>query len=318
MPPSHVLTVPADGRGQRLDKFLATELAARGLSRSRIRRILDQGGVLVDKALRPAKYSLRGGETLSVELPKAVSKTLKAADIPLQVLYEDKHLLVINKPAGLVTHPGAGHSDDTLANALLHHCGPSLQMILGSRRPGIVHRLDKDTSGCMVAAKSEEAFTGLQAMIAAREVKRIYLALAWGDLPEDSGTIDAPLGRGADRRRMDVRPGSGKAAVTHFTVLQRFSTACELECRLETGRTHQIRAHLKSINHAVVGDRSYSRPPQHLSEALALALAEVLKRQALHAYKLEFRHPVTGKWIKARAPEPADYRAARKLLKAAA
>jgi len=317
-PTTHSVIVPAQARGQRLDKFLAAELAAKSVSRSHLRRLLDQGGVLVDGARRPAKYALRGGEALSVLLPGAAPASIPATKIPLDVLFEDKDLLVINKPAGLVTHPGAGHFDDTLANALLYHCRGSLKAGSKGMRPGIVHRLDKDTSGCMVAAKSEAAFTGLQAMIAAREVTRVYLALVWGDLPEDSGTIDAPLGRGADRKRMDVRPGSGKAAVTHFTVRKRYAAACELECRLETGRTHQIRAHLRSIGHAVVGDRTYKRVPQHLAPGLREALDKVLQRQALHAFKLQFRHPVTGRMIKAQAPEPADYRAARKILTGAA
>jgi len=297
---------------------LAAELAAKNLSRSRLRVLMDAGAVLVDGALRPAKYSLRGGEALDVALPEAAPTSIKATKIPLDVLFEDKDLLVINKPAGLVTHPGAGHFDDTLANALLYHCGRSLKAGAKGMRPGIVHRLDKDTSGCLVAAKSEAAFSGLQAMIAARQVTRVYLTLVWGDLPEDSGTIDAPLGRGADRKRMDVRPGSGKAAVTHFTVRRRFAQATELECRLETGRTHQIRAHLRSIGHAVVGDRSYNRVPAHLPEGLREALDKVLKRQALHAYQLQFRHPITKRMVRAQAPEPADFRAARKVLKGAA
>jgi 23S rRNA pseudouridine1911/1915/1917 synthase len=318
MPKNPVITVSADQRGERLDKFLAAALAPQGYSRSRLQRLLLEGGILVDGLARPSKFSLKGGETVTVALPAAAPAALKAVAMPLDILFEDKDLVVINKPAGLVTHPGAGHQDDTLANALLHHCGRSLKPILGNLRPGIVHRLDKDTSGCMVAAKSEAAFVGLQAMIAAREVKRLYLALVWGDLPEDSGTIDAPLGRGADRKRMDVRPGSGKSAVTHFTVRERYSAACELECRLETGRTHQIRAHLKSIGHALVGDRAYGRVPQHLAAGLREALIPALGRQALHAWKLQFRHPVTGRPVKAQAPEPADYRAARRILKAAA
>jgi 23S rRNA pseudouridine1911/1915/1917 synthase len=283
-----------------------------------VQALLEQGAVLVDGLQRPPKYNLRGGESVRVTLPKAAPTELKSVNIPLDVLYEDKDLLVINKPAGLVTHPGAGHSDDTLANALLHHCKRSLKPILGDLRPGIVHRLDKDTSGCLVAAKTEPAFVGLQSMIAAHQVTRIYRALVWGDLPEDSGTIDAPLGRGADRRRMDVRQAGGKAAVTHFTVLARFPAACELECRLETGRTHQIRAHLKSIGHAVVGDRSYGATPQHVAPGLRVALDKALDRQALHAYELQFRHPVSGRMVKVKAPEPADFRAARKLLKAGA
>ncbi|MGH7441557.1 MAG: RluA family pseudouridine synthase [bacterium] len=314
-----ILETPASARGERLDKFLAQNLAAEGFSRSRLRTLFDTETVRVDGRPRPARYCLRGGERLELDLPQIRVSTLKPANISLDILYEDKDLLVVNKPAGLVTHPGAGHYDDTLANALLRHCGPALKALPGSeQRPGIVHRLDKDTSGCLVAAKSRAAFTGLQAMIAAHEVTRLYLALVWGDLAEDTGTIEAPLGRGADRRRMALRPESGKAAVTHFSVRERFARACELECRLETGRTHQIRVHLRGIKHAVVGDLSYGRVPQDLTVGERKALDQILGRQALHAYRLQFKHPVSGRPVRVRAPEPDDYKAARKLLRGAA
>ena len=318
VPEPILLTAPMGGGRERLDKVLAAALEERGLTRSRIQNLLTEGSVRVDGELRPARFSLKGGEQIVVQMQAPRSMDLVATRIPLKVLYEDKDLLVINKQAGLVTHPGAGHFDDTLANALLHHCGKSLQPIHGSIRPGIVHRLDKDTTGCMVAAKSEPAFIKLQQMIAAREVTRIYLAMVWGDLREDSGTIDAALGRGGDRKKMTLRSSGGKPAVTHFKVKDRFPDACELECRLETGRTHQIRAHLLGIKHPVVGDSSYGRIPGHLKPELREALEAVLHRQALHAWRLQFKHPITGKMIKVEAPEPADYAAARKLLKASA
>jgi 23S rRNA pseudouridine1911/1915/1917 synthase len=306
---------PAQVR-ERLDKVLTAVLAPRGLSRSRVQRIWDEGTVTVDGLPQPVRYRLRLGQTVQVTLPVEVSTEMKPADIALDILYEDKDLIVINKPAGLVTHPGAGHEDDTLANALLHHCGDSLAVIGGVRRPGIVHRLDKDTTGCMVAAKSEAAFIALQGMIARREVTRLYLALVWGDLREDSGTIDAPIGRGGDRKKMALR-AEGKPAVTHFTVRERYAHAVELECKLETGRTHQIRAHLAGIGHGVVGDQTYGRIPAHLAPDLRAGL-EGMRRQALHAWKLQFKHPISGRLIAVQAVEPADFRRTRELLKAAA
>lgn len=311
-----LLTVPAASPRVRLDKFLVEALASEALTRSRIQRLVDEGSVKVNGAVQPSRFSLRAGDKVELTLPKAEVATLKPADIKLNILYEDKELLVVNKPAGLVTHPGAGHYDDTLANALLHHCGKSLKPIQGSLRPGIVHRLDKDTTGCLVAAKTEKAFIALQAMIAAREVTRLYLALVWGDFSEDEGTVDAPLGRGDDRKKIVLKSSGGKRAVTHFKVRARFGLATELECKLETGRTHQIRVHLHGIKHGVVGDPSYGHQPGHLPEALAAALPKALKRQALHAWKLQFKHPLSGKPIKVEAPEPPDFVAARKLLKA--
>ena len=309
------LTVPAGTARQRLDIYLVGELASEALTRSRIQRLIEEGSVMVNGAAEPTRFKVRPGDVVELTLPKAVSPTLKPAKIQLDVLFEDKDLLVVNKQAGLVTHPGAGHHDDTLANALLYHCGKSLKPIQGSLRPGIVHRLDKDTTGCLVAAKSEAAFTALQGMIARREVTRLYLALVWGDLRENSGTIDAPIGRGGDRMKMALR-AEGKPAVTHFSVRERFPHAVELECKLETGRTHQIRAHLAGIGHPVVGDPTYGRLPGQLPMELRAGLQKTLQRQALHAWKLQFKHPITGKLIQAEAKIPADYLAARALLKA--
>ncbi len=309
------LGVPAQARGKRLDHFLAAELAASGLSRSRLKPLLDSGGVRVDGEVKPAKFLLKGGETVLLDPPRDAPTRLEAQDIAVRVLHEDEDLIVVDKPAGLVTHPGAGHRDGTLVNALLARCGPSLGRLSSDVRPGIVHRLDKGTSGCLVVAKSPAAFEALRGMVARHELTRIYLALAWGDFRESSGTIDAPLGRGPDRRRVSLRPSGGRAAVTHFTVRERYADACELECRLETGRTHQIRAHLRGIGHALVGDPDYGRIPAHLDLGVRARLAQVLERQALHAQRLEFRHPLSGKMIRAKAVEPADYRAARALLK---
>jgi 23S rRNA pseudouridine1911/1915/1917 synthase len=309
--------VPATAKGQRLDHFVVQSMPGQAQSRSQVQRLILAGAVLVDGLPRPARYSLRGGERVSVDLPPPQAPSLQARDIPLDILFEDRDLIVVNKPAGMVTHPGAGHAQDTLVNALLHHVGPRLQAIQGSLRPGIVHRLDKDTSGCLVAAKSEAAFVELQRMIADREVTRLYAALAWGDPEADEGSIDAALGRGSDRRKMSVRLKGGKAALTHFRVKARWGLACELELKLETGRTHQIRAHLHSIGHAVVGDRDYGRTPSHLPAGLAQGLDQALRRQALHAQQLQFRHPLTRKALKLAAPLPKDYLAARKLLSAA-
>jgi 23S rRNA pseudouridine1911/1915/1917 synthase len=308
------LTVPAGPR-QRLDKFLVTTLADEALTRSRLQRMIEDGSVLVNGAVQPPRFSVREGDVVEVTIVKAQASVLKATRIKLDILHEDKDLIVVNKPAGLVTHPGAGHFDDTLVNALLYHCGKSLKPIQGSLRPGIVHRLDKDTTGCLVAAKSEAAFIALQAMIAAREVTRLYLALVWGDFAENEGTVDAALGRGDDRKKIVIKPSGGKRAITHFKVKTRFGLASELECKLETGRTHQIRAHLTGIGHPVVGDPTYGHLPGHLPAELAKGLPKILQRQALHAWKLQFKHPVTGKAIKVQAPEPADFVAARKLLR---
>lgn len=310
------LQVPLVFKGERLDKALVALLAERRFTRSQLARFFEEGRVSVGGAPAVARLRLKGGEAVVLDLPAPRPNALKPVRMPLRILYEDSHLVVVDKPAGLVTHPGAGHADDTLANALLAHCEGRLKA--AGQRPGIVHRLDKDTTGCIVAAKTEAAFAPLQALIASRQVTRLYLALAWGDLREDGGTIDAALGRGPDRRRMALRGQGGKAAVTHFRVLQRFKHACELECRLETGRTHQIRAHLAGIGHGVVGDPAYGRQPGHLPPGLAQALPQTLGRQALHAWKLQFKHPLTGKAVKAEAPPPADYLAARALLKAAA
>jgi 23S rRNA pseudouridine1911/1915/1917 synthase len=215
-----------------------------------------------------------------------------------------------------VVHPGAGHEDGTLANALLFHLGPKIQALFGAERPGIVHRLDKDTSGCMVVAKSEKAFRSLAKQISSHEAGRTYLALVWGRMDEDRGLIDAPLGRSqTDRRKFAVRLERGKEARTHFIVKERFIHGCLLELKLETGRTHQIRAHMLSIGRPIVNDPEYGAAPQSVPSSLREALRKSISRQALHAWKLDLEHPISGKKLSLTAPIPADFLAATKLLR---
>jgi 23S rRNA pseudouridine1911/1915/1917 synthase len=256
------------------------------------------------RRLRPS-HRVREGDRVTVVIPPAEPTALRPEPIPLDVVYEDAHLLVINKPAGLTVHPGAGRTTGTLVHAVLARC-PDLPGIGGEQRPGIVHRLDKDTSGLMVVAKTEAALRGLQAQIAERRARREYLALVHGAVRRLEGTIDAPVGRDPRQRtRMAVVP-SGRRAVTHFRVVERFREATLLELRLETGRTHQIRVHCASIGHPVVGDRTYGRRPN----------AWGLRRQALHAHRLAFSHPLTGDALRFTAPVPADVEAALQALRA--
>jgi 23S rRNA pseudouridine1911/1915/1917 synthase len=307
--------VDDEGAGKRLDGWLAAQ-AKIGLSRSRLHALIEDGSVLVDGQRVAAKLKLKPGQHVSLDLPKIKPARLKSQDIPLDILFEDKDLLILNKPAGLVVHPGAGHSEGTLANALLFHLGAKIQALFGAERPGIVHRLDKDTSGCMVVAKSELAFKSLSKQISSHEAGRTYLALVWGRMDEDRGLIDAPLGRSqTDRRKFAVRLERGKEARTHFLVKERFTHGCMLELKLETGRTHQIRAHLLSIGRPIVNDPEYGTAPQSVPVTLRDALKKAIDRQALHAWKLDLEHPVSGKKISVTAPVPPDFLAAAKLLR---
>jgi 23S rRNA pseudouridine1911/1915/1917 synthase len=304
-----------EAKGKRLDAWLAAQPRV-GLSRSRLHKLIEEGRVLVDGAQVAVKTHLKPGQEIVLSLPEATPAKLKSQDIPLNVLFEDKDLLIINKPAGLVVHPGAGHADGTLANALLYHLGGKIQALFGAERPGIVHRLDKDTSGCLVVAKSERAFKSLSTQIASHEAGRTYLALVWGRFDEDKGLIDAPLGRSqTDRRKFAVRLERGKEARTHFLVKERFVQGCLLELKLETGRTHQIRAHLLSIGRPIINDPQYGGTPQSVPSTLRDALKKAITRQALHAWKLELKHPVSGKALSVMAPIPSDFLAAEKLLR---
>lgn len=326
-----------DDAGKRLDQWLTGQLAGGQLgeefSRSRVQALIRQGVVTVaGKPVADPGRKLKPGETVEVTLPEPAPADPQGEDIPLDILYEDDELIVINKPAGLVVHPGAGNWTGTLVNALIHHCGDSLSGIGGVKRPGIVHRLDKETSGVMVAAKTDRAHKALSEAFADHglesDLERAYIALVWGSLDRNTGKVDAPLGRAADRVRRAVVPagrGDARHAVTHYSVLERFGTAPGAEklkspgqegassslvqCRLETGRTHQIRVHMAHIGHPVVGDPDYGQAFRTKANRLpepARGLAKDFPRQALHAQLLAFSHPVTGEMMRFEAELPQD------------
>ena len=278
------LTVAADAAGTRLDRWLTGALAE--LSRARLKTLIDDGHVQVGgQTLKPA-YRLRGGEIVDVEIPPAPPETLEPEAIGLAIVHEDEDVLVVDKPAGMVVHPGAGHARGTLVSAALAHA-PAIAGVGGARRPGVVHRLDKDTSGLLVIAKTARAYDSLIRQLAERTVSRRYLAIVHGRVRRQEGVVDAPIGRHPhDRVRMAVRTsGSGKRAVTRYRVLERFSEHTYMEARLETGRTHQIRVHMAALGHPVVGDAVYGRgrpvPPVPFDG------------YALHAAHLGFVHPAT-------------------------
>ncbi|MER8426747.1 RluA family pseudouridine synthase [Mesorhizobium sp. M1403] len=318
-----VLEAGADAAGQRLDQWLAARLGP-DMSRSRVQMLIKQGAVRIGG--RPAsetKRKMAQGDSVSVDMPEPEPAEPQGEDIALDVLYEDSELIVINKPAGLVVHPGAGNWTGTLVNALIHHCGNSLSGIGGVRRPGIVHRLDKETSGVMVVAKTDRAHKALSEAFADHgltgDLERAYLALVWGIPARPTGMVDAPLGRAADRVRRAVVPqgrDDARHAITHFTVIERFgeqqqefATASLVECRLETGRTHQIRVHMAHIGHPVIGDPEYGQAFRTKANRLPEPLTSKVKafpRQALHARLLAFRHPDTHLTMRFEAPIPWD------------
>jgi 23S rRNA pseudouridine1911/1915/1917 synthase len=291
------LSVPAPNAGERLDRFLAGAQA--DLSRSRLQGLIREGRVRVNGAPGRASLRLADGDRIEVALPEIRAATLEPEALPLEILFEDEHLLVINKPAGLVVHPGAGVRTGTLVHALLHH-DPAIAAVGGEGRPGIVHRLDRDTSGLLVVARTEEAHRALQEAVRERRVERVYLALAEGRISARTGTIDAPIGRASrQRHRMAVSGAASREARTHFEVLELLAAESYLEAKLETGRTHQIRAHFAAIGHPLVGDTVYGGPARH-----------GLERQFLHAHRLAFDHPVSGERLEFRSELPEDLAAA--------
>ena len=301
----------ADQAGQRTDRFLADVIGTS--SRSRVKALMDDGHVLRDGlVLRAAADPVRAGMLYTVIFPQPVPARPQAQSIDFTILHEDADLIVLDKPPGLVVHPAPGNEDGTLVNALLAHCGDALPGIGGERRPGIVHRLDKDTSGIMVVAKTETALAALSADFAARRIERAYLALCWGMLSPPSGDLEGAIGRDPrDRKRMTVVTAGGKAALTHYRTLRVLHAAVSLiECRLATGRTHQIRVHLSQDGHALLGDPVYLRRVPAAARLLPVAARQAalgFRRQALHAASLGFTHPRTGEVLRYATEPPADF-----------
>lgn len=332
MPETRTILVPAEAAGQRLDAFLAAQLE--GVSRSRVQLLIDQGGIRVDGVSHKASLKLRGGEQIEITgEPQPAPLKATPEEIPLNVVYEDKDLAVIDKPAGMMVHAGAGAGDDernkgTLVNALLHRF-QKLSATGGDLRPGIVHRLDKETSGLIVVAKNDRAHATLAKKFSGREMKKTYIALVQGNVERDRGTINAAIARDPVRRtRMttrlgaDAEDGRARTAVSHYTVLRRIATRFGkftlVEVRIETGRTHQIRVHMASIGHPVVGDTLYGASSQLTDQVASNVVtsraarrnrpAERLKpeRNFLHSAELEFAHPITGKQVHLKAPLPQE------------
>jgi len=304
------LTVEAED-GSRLDAYIAAQVPA--LSRTRVAQLLTDGRILVNGAPPKKSYRPVAGDVIAIDIPPAEPAGMAPEDIPLDIVYEDSDLLVVNKPAGLVVHPAGGHPTGTLVHALLHHIG-DLSGIGGVLRPGIVHRLDKDTSGLMLVAKNDATHRGLSAALKKREVRRIYHAAAWGHLAQDTIDVDAPIGRARnDRRRMAVVP-DGRPARTRLFRMARWPAADLIRAELDTGRTHQIRVHLAHLGHPVVGDATYgpnaTRGLGGSTRGWAMELARRVPRQFLHAAELHFTHPTTGETMQFEAPLPPDLAAA--------
>jgi 23S rRNA pseudouridine1911/1915/1917 synthase len=304
VPSSGSTRITAEDEGVRLDTVVAR---LSGISRSRVQKLIGDGMVLVDGTPAKKNHQVTAGESLTWELPAPEPERLAAQNIPLDVVYEDEHIVVVNKPADMVMYPGPGHGSETLVNALLARY-PDITGVGGRGRPGVFHRLDRGTSGLVAVARTGEAFDAMVEMMKERRVAREYLALVVGGVPADSGTIDAPMGRSrTNRRRMSVDRAAGRRAVSRFEVKQRFGDEFTLvQVSLETGRTHQIRVHFKHIGHPVVGDPEYSRG--RASRRLGL------ERQFLHAFRLSFEHPVTGEPLDLRCDLPADLQSALSAL----
>jgi 23S rRNA pseudouridine1911/1915/1917 synthase len=301
-------TVTAPGTGARLDQFLAQQL---GWSRARLQKLLKSGRVLVNGHPRPASYRVRPGDGVVVTVPPPELSHLAPEALPLEILFEDQDLLVVNKPPGLVVHPGAGHRQGTLLNALVHHC-PDLKDIGEVSRPGLVHRLDKDTSGLLVVAKTALAHAALVAQFQVHAITKIYQALVWGRLPGTEGRIEKEVGRHPTlRQKMSVHARRGKPAVTFWRVLKEFPGPLTLvELSPQTGRTHQLRVHLASEGHPVLGDATYGGGVSRLAGHPALtALKPLMHRQLLHAWRLGITHPRTSEKITWEAPLPRDFQA---------
>ncbi len=295
--------IAPEDEGQRIDRWISDTLE--NLSRSYIQKCIAEEGVFVNDVPRKASYRLRVDDEIRFRIPPAAVPEIKAEDIPLSILYEDKDILIVDKPKGMVVHPAPGHYTGTLVNAVLYHCGNDLSGIGGVLRPGIVHRIDKDTTGALVICKNDAAHQALAMQLKEHSVTRKYRAIVCGVLPDEEGTIDAPLGRDPkDRKKMAVT-SDGKRAVTHYKVLERFSKYTYAECALETGRTHQIRVHMAHIGHPVLGDPLYASGKCPFS----------LDGQTLHAMTLGLRHPRTNAYVEVTAALPAYFQHLLEILR---
>jgi len=304
----------------RLDRYLSDHPEL-DLSRTRIQKLIESGLVLINGDTPNKKQTLSVGDKIEITIPPPEPSLVTPEKIDLNVVYEDDHLAVIDKPAGMVTHPGAGNRTGTLVNAMLHRFG-TLAISSATDRPGIVHRLDKNTSGLLIIAKSDKAYGELQKMMGQHLVKRTYHAIIWGHLTDSSGTINLPLGRSKrDRKKMAVATG-GRSAITHYQLLERFRSYSYLELQLETGRTHQIRVHLAHLGHPVFGDPEYGGRDKSIrglfapERPLAKQLLSMLPRQALHAIRLQFEHPITNEKIELESDLPSDYKRVLEILRA--
>jgi 23S rRNA pseudouridine1911/1915/1917 synthase len=303
----------------RLDSWIAAQEEA-GLSRTKVQRLIDSGEILVNGKPAPSSYQVKGGEKIEFTMPLPPVTTIAAENIPLEIVYEDEYLAVVNKPVGMVTHPAAGIYSGTLVNALVHHFR-SLPTPYGAERPGIVHRLDKNTSGLLLVAKQEETLLLLQRALEQRLIKRTYTAIVCGHLPKESGKIDLPIGRSPQHRTIMAVVENGRPAVTEYQLKERFRTVELHEINLQTGRTHQIRVHFTHIGHPVLGDPDYGGREKWVrgifspERLFARKLLSILNHQALHATRLALAHPVTGEQLTLHSDPPADFQAVLALLR---
>ena len=304
------ITVAPEHKGDRLDRFLSVQM---DVTRSAVERLLSEGAICVTGGEAVKNYRLRGGETVSVTLADPAPAEAQPENIPLDIIYEDEDIIVVNKPQGMVVHPAAGNENGTLVNALLYHCGDSLSGVGGVARPGIVHRIDKDTSGLLVVAKNDFAHNALSEQLKTHTVSRVYHAIVLGNLREDEGTVNKPIARHpVDRKRMAVaKKGEGREAVTHWRVLERFGTFAYVRCQLETGRTHQIRVHMSSLGHPLLGDPVYGGNGTQF-EARHRSL---FAGQCLHAAELRLIHPRTEREMHFEAALPANFDTVLALLR---
>ncbi|MBI5026799.1 MAG: RluA family pseudouridine synthase [Nitrospirae bacterium] len=302
-----IYNVQREDASIRLDRFVS---AKSGLSRSQVQKLIKKGLILVNSLPEKANYTVRTGDVIELKLIEEVPLSLIPEDIPVDILWEDEHIVVVDKQPGMVVYPAAGHRSGTLLNALSYRY--KLPLSGGPLRPGVVHRLDKDTSGAIVVAKTDEAYAGLSRQFRERGVEKHYIALLYGSLPDDRGEIRALIGRSrADRKKMSTRTRRGKEAITEFNVIERLGSACLVDVKIITGRTHQIRVHFSSTGHPVLGDKTYGK-----KRAINLGKKIItFERQMLHAHSLRFKHPIDGRLLEFKAPMPEDMKAAIKELR---